>query len=82
MAKNRLITSASRTAGLALVTDGVVGLAVPGQREKEWAVPRKVWRRSVRRVVGEAVESPAFAVVEIVVGLALVAVVPRVLARS
>ncbi|MFV0285941.1 MAG: hypothetical protein ACK5IM_06055 [Demequina sp.] len=81
MAGQRLITSASRTAGLALLTDGVVGLAVPGQRAKDWAAPRALWRRSVRRVVGEAAGTRGFAVAEVVVGLALVAVVPRLLAR-
>ncbi|WP_084077094.1 hypothetical protein [Demequina sp. NBRC 110057] len=81
MARQRLITSASRTAGLALLTDGVVGLAVPGQREKEWGAPRALWRRSVRRVVGDAAGTQAFAVAEVAVGLALVAIVPRLLAR-
>lgn len=81
MIGSRVATSLTRAAGLALVTDGVVGLAVPGQRERDWARPRQAWRRGVKRVAGEAVTTPIFAVVEIAVGAAVIAVVPRLLSR-
>ncbi|WP_152650005.1 hypothetical protein [Demequina globuliformis] len=82
MNASRLVVGATRGAGLALVSDGVVGLAVPGQRQQTWATPRGLWRKGARKAFGDVVSSPAFAVAELAVGLAIIAIVPRAIDRS
>ncbi|WP_084105792.1 hypothetical protein [Demequina sp. NBRC 110056] len=76
-----LVRRVSQGAGLALISDGVVGLAVPAQHAERWEKPRGLWRRGVRRVVGESYDSRAFAVAEIAVGAAIIWILPRVIGR-
>jgi len=78
MAGSKIAVTVSRTAGLTLLNHGVVALAMPPQ---EGGRKGGLVQRTARRVLGDVVDTPGFALAEVIVGAALVLVVPRMLRR-
>ncbi|WP_297082139.1 hypothetical protein [uncultured Demequina sp.] len=79
MAGSKITITVSRTAGLTLLNHGVVSLAMP--RTEDGRVKGGIVHKSARRVLGDVVDTPGFALAEVIAGAALVLVVPRMLRR-